>query len=111
METVVQRWKSIISGVGRLLPSRRGCREEAPRILAMLATGSDRSLLQAASHDFGWNLSLSPAPPHNLPDSHAAVAPIVICDRDLPSYNWRDVFCVLTKASPRPYVILLSPSV
>ncbi len=111
MERVVHKWKAILSKVARPLPSRRGCREEAPRILAILAPGSDRSLLQAASQDFGWNPSLSGAPPCNLPQPHAAVAPIVIYDRELPPYNWRDVFCVLTKESPRPYVILLSPNV
>ena len=54
MERVVHRWKAILSGVARLLPSRRGCHDEAPRILAILAPGPDRSLLQATSRDFGW---------------------------------------------------------
>ena len=101
----------MISQVARLLPSRRACHEDAPRILAILAPGPDRSLLQATSRDFGWNLALSEAPPQNPPGRHAAVAPIVIYDRELTPYKWRDVFCVLTKESPRPYVILLSSSV
>jgi FixJ family two-component response regulator len=101
----------MISGIARLLPSRRGYHEETPRILAILAPGADRSLLQATSQDFGWNLTLSEAPPHNLPKRRAALAPIVLYDRELPPYNWRDVFCVLTKESPRPYAILLSPNV
>ena len=101
----------MISGVARLLPSRRNCHDEAPRILAILAPGPDRSLLQATSRTFGWTLTLSDAPPHNLPERHDALAPIVLYDRGLPSHNWRDVFCVLTKESPRPYAILLSHNV
>ena len=97
----------MISGVARLLPTRRGVREDAPRILAVLAPGPDRSLLQATSRDFGWCLTLVDTPPVR----HAAFAPIVIYDRELASHNWRDVFYVLTKESPRPYAILLSPSV
>jgi hypothetical protein len=111
MERVVHKWKAVISRVARLLPSRRGCRDEAPRILAILAPGADRSLLQAASQNLGWNLTLAGTPPRPLPEPHGAVAPIVIYDRELPPCNWRDVFCVLTKKSPRPYLILLSPSV
>ncbi len=101
----------MISGVARLLPSRRSCHDEAPRILAILAPGPDRSLLQATSRTFGWTLTLSDAPPHSLPGRHDALAPIVLYDRGLPSHNWRDVFCVLTKESPRPYAILLSHNV
>jgi FixJ family two-component response regulator len=38
------------------------------------------------------------------------VPPIVIYDRELSQYNWREIFGILTRQSPRPYMILLSPT-
>jgi hypothetical protein len=113
MENTAGTWRTKLSGLARLVTSPRGHpeegREDAPRILAIVSRGPNHALLRTISQDFGWELSLSDTPP-GIYERRADVPPIVIYDRELSPYYWRDVFGVLTRQSPRPYVILLSPT-
>lgn len=89
--------------------------EDAPRILAIVPHGPDRRLLQAIARDSGWALAFAGTPPGNL-SRCPGIPPIVICDRRLTPYNWREIVGMVTRESPklnviRPYVILFSPTV
>ena len=95
MERVVDEWNA---------------RQKAPRILAMVPQGPNRLLLQTISRDAGWALTLSETAPGIAPGLQSDVPPIVIYDRELSPYDWREMMRVLAKKSPRPYVILLSPN-
>jgi FixJ family two-component response regulator len=114
MERVVDEWKALVCGLTRLLSSRRrypeGARQKAPRILALVPPGPNRLLLQTISRDAGWALTLSETAPGIAPGRQSDVPPIIIYDRELSPYDWREIVHVLAKKSPRPYVILLSPN-
>lgn len=114
MERVVDEWKALACRLTRLLSSRRRypevARQKAPRILALVPPGPNRLLLQTVSRDAGWALTLSETAPGIAPGCQSDDPPIIIYDRELSPYDWRDIVRVLAKKSPRPYVILLSPN-
>ncbi len=107
-------WKALSGGFARLLSSRRrnlqGARQTAPRILAIVPQGPSRLLLQAISRDAGWNVTLAETAPSLTSGCQPDVPPIIIYDRELSPHHWREIVGLLAKISPRPYVILLSPS-
>jgi FixJ family two-component response regulator len=113
MGKIVDRWNAISSRFARLLPSRRRYSEEArpaSRILAIVPQGPNRLLVQAISRDAGWTLTLSDTSPGLITAQGAVRSPIIIYDRESSPHNWREVVGALTRQSPRPYVILLSPN-
>ena len=107
-------WKALSCGLVRLVASRHkypeGARQKVPRILAIVPKRANQRLLEAISQEAGWALTLSETPPVISSRRQADVPPIIIYDRDLSPYRWSDVVGILTKTSPRPYVILLSPN-
>jgi len=107
-------WKELSCGFAWLRSSRprypEGARQKGPRILAIVAPGPNRLLLQTISRDADWALTLCETPPSLTSVRQADVPPIIIYERELSPYHWREIVGVLTKTSPRPYVILLSPN-
>ena len=107
-------WKALSSGLVRLLSLRReypeDARQKAPRILAILPRGPNQLMLQSLSQDSGWTLTLSETPPDVSSGRPNDVPPIVIYDREQSPEHWRDIVGMLSKSSPRPYIILLSPN-
>ena len=107
-------WKALSCGLTRLLSSCRtypdGARQKTPRILAIVPQGPNRLLLQAISRDAGWALTVSETPPSLTSARQGDVPPIIIYDREITPDHWHEIVGVLTKSSPRPYVILLSPN-
>jgi DNA-binding NarL/FixJ family response regulator len=85
-----------------------GASQKAPQILAIVPQGSNRLLLHAISQETGWNLMLSETLPSPTSGWQTAAPPIIIYDRELAAECWREIVRVLTKKSPKPYVILLS---
>jgi FixJ family two-component response regulator len=55
-------------------------------------------------------LTLSESSPGLSFGHRADLPPIIIYDRESSAHNWREVVGALASQSPRPYVILLSPS-
>ena len=113
MGKVVDRWNAMSSRFARLLSSRRRLSEgaqPASRILAIVPQGPNRLLVQAISRDAGWTLTLSDTSPGLILGQSADLPPIIIYDREISPQNWREVVGALTRQSPRPYVILLSPN-
>ena len=107
-------WGALSDRFARLLSSRRryqeGAQQRAPRILAIVPHGPDRMLLNAISQDSGWTLTVAETPPSPPFERQADVAPIVIYDREISPHHWREDVGALTRNSPRPYLILLSPN-
>ena len=106
-------WKALSGGLAWLLSSQakyqKGVPEEAPPILAIVANGPNRLLLQTVSREAALAITLSETLPALMSCRPACVPPIIVFDRELAPDNWRDIVSNLTKLSPRPYVILLSP--
>ena len=82
----------------------------ALRVLALVRPGPNRRLIEAVSFEAGWTLTVSDLPPAEGAKCAVVPAPIILFDRDLPPGNWRETIASLTRRSPRPYLILLSPN-
>jgi peptidoglycan/xylan/chitin deacetylase (PgdA/CDA1 family) len=67
-------------------------------------------MLEAVSSEAGWSFTISDTPAPEIAKRPEEVAPIVLVDRELSPGNWREAIRVLSRRSPRPYVILLSPN-
>jgi hypothetical protein len=109
----VVAWKALSGGLTRLLSSRhvsQDAGQRTPRILAIVPKGPNQHLLQEISQETGWILTFSETPPSIRSGRRAEVPPIILYDRELSPHHWHEIVSVLTKVSPRPYLILLSPN-
>jgi DNA-binding NtrC family response regulator len=80
------------------------------RALAIMGAGPDRDALQAIFHDADWALTITDTPVSAIDLQREGPAPIVLCERELTTYDWRATVSGLSRLSPRPCVILLSGS-
>ena len=111
MGRVVERWNAMLSRFARWLVSRPMLSEAAKpasRILAIVSQGPTRLLVQAISRDAGWSVTLSDTASAFIIQNTTGLPPIIIYDREVDSHTWREAVGLLTRHSPRPYVILLS---
>jgi hypothetical protein len=110
MERTFDRWTSRFREfAGKFMPLRgraQRANEAAPRILAIVPQGPNRLLLESISREAGWVLTVLDTPDR---DPFPASAPIIIYDRDFRPGGWARAVAALTRPSPRPYLILLSP--
>ena len=115
MERVIHDCKGILGRISRWLPSRRdhaeGASDQKLRILALITDGPNCHVLRAIAQNAGWCLTLSDTTSAIAFRRESDVPPIIIFDRQLFPDRWSDMVKLLAKNSPRPYVILLSPSV
>ncbi len=111
MERITGRCHSIFHGLGRLARIKRAAegaaRRNEVRVLAILPPGPNRLLIEALSREAGWALTIADAPSAVV---LVDLSPIIIYERELSPYTWRETIRALTRSSPRPYVILLSPT-
>ena len=113
MRRVGGYWKTALRALRRFLPlrSRRpgnAC-DEKLRILALVPKGPNQLVLRTTSANAGWALTVSDSTSDTFlwPRS---VPPIVIYDREMSPQHWCEMVRAFAKKSPRPYIILLSPS-
>jgi len=90
------------------IPAR--AREKKLRLLALLPPGPESRLLQALAPEAGLCLTLSDALQDIVFRNQSDVPPIIVLDRQLFPDRWKTMVRMLTRNSPRPYVILLSPT-
>lgn len=112
MGSVVDGWQALLAFSRRLWLRHRlaGATGNVPRVVAFVRPGQNKRLIEAVSSEDGWALTVSDMPAADS-DKHAVEpAPIILFDRDLPPGNWREAVASLTRRSPRPYLILLSPN-
>ena len=116
MESVVERWQAVLALSRQLWAQHRhaAATGNAPRVVAFIRPGQNQRLIEAASSEDGWTLTVSETLSDLAPaeTARSAVEPvqIILFDRDLPPGNWRETVASLTRRSPRPYLILLSPN-
>ena len=95
--------------------SRTEALQEVPTALAIMRPGPYRTELQAIFVESGWKLSIADTTERAFANETANRMPIIFCERE-PSAGetalrtWRDALSELSKLSPRPYIVLLSPT-
>jgi DNA-binding NtrC family response regulator len=77
-------------------------------IVALVAGQRDRELLSRLAGEHQWILHLA----GNCGEAWSALneskAPIVLCDRELPATEWRDVIQMMVSSEHQAYAILVS---
>jgi len=81
----------------------------APRVLAFVPEGFNRSMIELVSSEAGWELTISDRLV-GIAANAGETAPVILFDRELWPGLWREAVGLLTRRSPRPYLILLSPT-
>jgi len=107
-------WKSIRS----LLRLRKGSQDlqrdaparlsSAKAIVALIMGEQDRALLTKIATRTGIDIRFTDSCSEAWTISNQLEAPVILCDRDLPGMEWRDVMQILASAPQRPSVILTS---
>jgi DNA-binding NarL/FixJ family response regulator len=77
-------------------------------IVALVAARSDRELLSRLAIDHQWVLRFAENCSEAWDALNESKAPIVLCDRELPAAEWRDVIQMMVSSAHQAYAILLS---
>lgn len=107
-------WKAIRSFLG----GRKGSqdlRQDPPAnpssavpVVALIMGGQDRALLTNIAIPSGIDVRFTDSCSEAWTVANQLEAPVILCDRDLPGAEWRDVLHILASAPQRPSVILTS---
>jgi len=77
-------------------------------VLGLLGSDQERRVLAGLGSDQGWEIQFSDTCTDALAACDAHKVPVILCDRDLPSSDWRHVIQTLASSSRPACVILLS---
>jgi CheY-like chemotaxis protein len=109
-ETDVMAETSFNNASQAAVPCSARARWSAPRVevLAITPFLADQVLLRKLLADTGWDLGIIPE--FETATAHLLAHPItvVLCDRDLPGFDWHDTLEILTSIAQASAVILLS---
>lgn len=91
-----------------LFPSHRNHGPDVPRVLVITASDWDQTFYRSVRARGEWDLVITQSAPEAflLLTTHAF--PIVLCDRDLPGWDWREVLAKMVETSPRICFLLTS---
>jgi len=84
--------------------------QPAPRLTAvgLVDCPQERKLLVDIGIDHGWEVQFADTCAEAIAASDPRRVPVILCDRDLPSSDWRDAVQTLAASSRPACVILLS---
>jgi putative two-component system response regulator len=116
--------RALVNGTKRLLRSGRktGSAEWPPddsphgvplqseiRLLVISASAREQNAIRVIAMRHGWKLLLADSVSSALTLLALEPAALILCDRDLPDVEWRDMFRTLLAAAEGQCVILVSP--
>jgi FixJ family two-component response regulator len=78
------------------------------RIVALVADQGDRELLSRLAAEHQWVLHFAGSSGEAWDALNQSKAPIVLCDRELPAAEWRDVIHMMVSSAHQVYAILVS---
>ena len=78
------------------------------RIVALVAGERDRELLSRLAVEHRWVLHFAATCGEARDALNESKAPIVLCDRELPATEWRDVIQMIVSSAHQTYAILVS---
>jgi len=91
-----------------LFPSHHPVRRDLPRVLVITLSIGDESYYRSLRARGQWDIVISPSVPEALYLLTTEVFSIVLCDRDLPGWDWREVLTMIVQTSPRICFLLTS---
>lgn len=77
-------------------------------IVGLVSSEKERDELASLGFDEGWEVQFADTCAEALAASDPRRVPVILCDRDLPSADWRDAVQTLASSSRPACVILLS---
>jgi len=98
--------KSLWSRV--LLPSHRPAKLDLPRVLVITVSTVDESYYRSLRARGQWDIVITQSVPEALRLLTTQAFPIVLCDRDLPGWEWREVLAKIVESSPQICFLLTS---
>jgi DNA-binding NarL/FixJ family response regulator len=107
-------WKSLRSflrvgkGSQDLQRDQPAIPSSAKPIVALIIGEQDRALLTNIAIRTGIDIRFTDSCGEAWTIANQLEAPVILCDRDLPGAEWRDVMQILASAHQRPSVILTS---
>ena len=78
------------------------------QVLVITASASDQTFYRSVRARGEWDLTITQSAPEGLLLLTAQAFPIVLCDRDLPGWDWREVLAKMVETSPRICFLLTS---
>jgi len=107
-------WKAIQTFFGGQ-KGNRDLRQDQPArlssavpVVALILGGQDRALLTNIAIPRGIDVRFADSCSEAWTIANQWEAPVILCDRDLPGAEWRDVMQILASAPQHPSVILTS---
>jgi CheY-like chemotaxis protein len=91
-----------------LFPSHRPDRPEVPRVLVITVSAWDQTFYRSLRAQGEWDMVITQSVPDALGLLTTEAFPIVLCDRDLPGWDWREVLTRIVESSPRSCFLLTS---
>jgi DNA-binding NtrC family response regulator len=91
-----------------LFPGHHPEGPDLPRVLAITVSIEDQIFYRHLRARGEWNVALTQSVPEALRLLVNDVFPIVLCDRDLPGRDWREVMAQIVESSPRVCFLLTS---
>jgi CheY-like chemotaxis protein len=91
-----------------LFPSHRAVGPEIPRVLAITASAWDQTFYRSLRARGEWDMEITQSVPEALRLLTTQSFPIVLCDRDLPGWDWRELLARIVESSPRSCFLLAS---
>jgi FixJ family two-component response regulator len=77
-------------------------------VVALMVEEQDRIRLASIGDEHHWDVHFADTREAALAAANELVAPIILCDRDLPGTEWRDAVQALSSSPHRACVILIS---
>ena len=91
-----------------LFPSHRPCKPDVPGVLIITTSAWDQTFYRSIRARGEWDMVITQSVLEALPLLTARKFPIVLCDRDLPGWDWREVLAKIVESSPRTCFLLTS---
>jgi DNA-binding NtrC family response regulator len=91
-----------------LFPSHRPDGPDVPRVLAITGSIRDQIFYDNLRARGEWDMVITHSVPQALRLLTGEAFPIVLCDRDLPGWDWREVMARIIETSPRTCFLLTS---
>ena len=99
-------WKALDRWFSR---GGNGSRSSGPIVLvALIVADQDRRVLADVCTRNGWGVRFATTCGEAWEALTADKAPVVLCDRDLPGADWRDIVHMMASCPHRPCAMLLS---